>query len=71
MAKKLVKIRQLDNNGVPAIYDDKEVLREVSYEEADNLMKIKNVKWEIIEDPRREMKPPKQAREEKKSKKEK
>lgn len=55
MAARKIKVimRKLDNKGIPF---DPEVTQKFDARVADNLMKIKNVKWELVEDPRGDVK---------------
>ena len=54
MAKKIkVTMRKLGNDGKPL---KPEVTQKFDARVADNLMKINNVKWELVEDPRGDVK---------------
>jgi hypothetical protein len=58
----IVKMRKLNNDGTPFMFEGEEVIRDFDSRVAENIMALKGAKWEVVEDLRKVKTEPKPAR---------
>ena len=58
----MVKMKKLNNDGTPFMFEGEEVIREFEDRVADNITGLNNPKWVVIEDSRKVKSEPRAAR---------